>query len=402
MLRFPVVADIRLARLPLVVAVALAAAYTLILAVLFLRHAWIVDSAGHPFFADFVAIWTSGHLALQGTALSAYDGHALHNAELATIGHDAPGYLGWPYPPIYFFVAAAAASLDFTAAFLLIGLATLAAHALVVAAIARDRSAALFACAAPWAFAALYAGQNGFLTAALLGGALLAIPRRPILAGLALGLLTFKPQYGLLFPLALLADGRWRVILSALAATLALWLLAGAVFGFATFGAFFHRLSETGQTLVVEGAVGWHKLQSVYGATRWLGGSTAVAGLLQAAATLAALAGSAVLWRSRRVFALKAAGLAAAAPLATPYVFLYDFPVLAVAVAFLYRERPFDRIEFAALAAALACSVAAAAYAIPSGAVAVPIVLALVGRRAVSRSAMAVSPRRLLPDALLS
>ena len=53
------------------------------------------------------------------------------------------------------------------------------------------------------------AGQNGFLTAALIGGALGLLERRPALAGICLGLLTYKPQFGLLFPFVLIADRRW-------------------------------------------------------------------------------------------------------------------------------------------------------------------------------------------------
>ena len=50
-------------------------------------------------------------------------------------------------------------------------------------------------------------GQNGFLTAALIDGTLYLMPVRPILAGICLGLLSYKPQYGLLFPLVLIAAG---------------------------------------------------------------------------------------------------------------------------------------------------------------------------------------------------
>ena len=53
-------------------------------------------------------------------------------------------------------------------------------------------------------------GQNGFLTAALIGGTLYLMPVRPVLAGICLGLLTYKPQYGLLFPIVLVAAGHWR------------------------------------------------------------------------------------------------------------------------------------------------------------------------------------------------
>ena len=54
-------------------------------------------------------------------------------------------------------------------------------------------------------------GQNGFLTAALIGGTLYLMPVRPVLAGICLGLLSYKPQYGLLFPLVLIAASQWTV-----------------------------------------------------------------------------------------------------------------------------------------------------------------------------------------------
>ena len=73
----------------------------------------------------------------------------------------------------------------------------------------------LLALAAPMAFINALVGQNGFLTAALIGGALYLIPVRPVLAGICLGLLTYKPQYGLLFPIVLIAAGHWRVFISA-------------------------------------------------------------------------------------------------------------------------------------------------------------------------------------------
>src|SRR6185312_13844103 len=73
----------------------------------------------------------------------------------------------------------------------------------------------LLALAIPMAFINALVGQNGFLTAALIGGTLYLIPIRPVLAGICLGLLTYKPQYGLLFPIALIVAGQWRVFVSA-------------------------------------------------------------------------------------------------------------------------------------------------------------------------------------------
>ena len=68
------------------------------------------------------------------------------------------------------------------------------------------------AAAFPAVFINLGHGQNGFLTAGLLGAALLSLPRRPLLSGILFGLLAYKPQFGLLIPVALLVAGQWRAI----------------------------------------------------------------------------------------------------------------------------------------------------------------------------------------------
>ena len=71
----------------------------------------------------------------------------------------------------------------------------------------------LLALAFPAVFINLGHGHNGFLTAALFGGALATLERRPLVAGMLFGLLAYKPQFGMLIPLVLLATGRWRVYL---------------------------------------------------------------------------------------------------------------------------------------------------------------------------------------------
>jgi arabinofuranan 3-O-arabinosyltransferase len=85
------------------------------------------------------------------------------------------------------------------------------------------------------------------------------------------------------------------------------------------------------------------------------GGSETLAWTVQGALSLLLAVGLVWLWRSRVAFELKAAALAAGALLATPYLFMYDLVVLAVAVAFLLRlalAREFlSRIEIAALTA---------------------------------------------------
>ena len=66
--------------------------------------------------------------------------------------------------------------------------------------LSRKPGLALLILFSPAVVVCLDAGQNGLFTAALLVGGLRLADRRPILAGVLLGLANFKPQHGLLIP----------------------------------------------------------------------------------------------------------------------------------------------------------------------------------------------------------
>lgn len=356
-------------------------AYGAALASMAWRHQWLLGKGGVPLVTDFIAVWSAGGMARAGHALAAYNPVALHAAEAAAAGGNFAGQLGWPYPPSYFFVAATVALIGFAPALLVWGAVTGASYAAVTVAIARTRSAAVLALAAPWTLACFMVGQNGFLTAALIGGALVMLEMQPIVAGVLFGLLACKPQFGILIPFALAAGGRWRCFAAAALTVVLVNAAAVAVFGTGTLTAFFQVLPQTADALVSRGAVGFAKLHSLYGVMRWLGAPAAAGWTMQILLSLALVAATAWLWRSRAPTALKAAGLAAAIPLATPYVFLYDLPVLAMALAFLYRHRAFDRFEMAAVAAALVAVASFTAITAPVGFVGAAIVAGLVIRR---------------------
>src|SRR5690606_31716928 len=82
-------------------------------------------------------------------------------------------------------------------------------------------------------------GQTGFLTAALLGAGAALVERRPALAGILFGLLTYKPQFGLLIPIALIAGRKWRVVIWAALTTAALTGLSLGLFGVSIWTDFF-------------------------------------------------------------------------------------------------------------------------------------------------------------------
>jgi hypothetical protein len=245
----------------------------------------------------------------------------------------------------------------------------------------------MLALAAPMILNNGLVGQNGFLTAALIGGTLYLMPVRPILAGICLGLLSYKPQYGLLFPLVLIAAAQWRTFFSAAATTVLLVLVSWFAYGTESWQAFFHWMPVFSQAFLVEGKATWWKLQSLYSLIRFLGGSEQLAWALHWILTATVAVGLVVMWRSRVSYSLKAAALATGTLLITPYLFMYDMMVLAIPVGFLVRiglKRGFRQYELAALACAVALIFSFIFMGAPVGLGATLIVAALIVRRATS------------------
>lgn len=328
-------------------------AFAVALAVMCGSHAWLFDATGHPITTDFVSFWSAGKLALSGHALAAYSPKLRHAAEIATVGHAFPDTWGWWYPPLFLFVVAGLATLPYAAAFNVMNSATLVLHAATTASIAKHRAAFFLTSAAPWGMFGMIHGQNQFLSAAIVGGALLTLETRPWLSGIILGLLSYKPQLGVLFPIALACGGYWRAFGWSCVGT-ALWtILSGMVFGFATFPAFWHGLSAVGGEVMLTNPAYLPNLQSLFGQMRALGFGTAVSSVAQAGLSATCLIAVVAVWRREIAFELKAAVLATAIPLASPYVQGYDLTLLSVALAFLYRHRPFDSMEWAAIAVAI-------------------------------------------------
>ena len=180
-------------------------------------------------------------------------------------------------------------------------------------------------------------GQNGFLSAALVGGALVVLDRRPIAAGILFGLLVYKPQYGLLIPLVLMVNGRWKCFSSA-AVTVALLTLATTLaFGIDVWRAFLASTEFTRTVVLEQGNTGWYKIQSVFAWARMWGAPIPLAYALQGTAILGIGAALVWLWRSTAPYRLKAAAFCLATILAKPYSFDYDMMVLAPAIAFIGR-----------------------------------------------------------------
>ena len=318
--------------------IALAAGALILPMLMFVRGVWLVNPEGAALPCDFLSFWSAGHLALQGQASTAYDFAALRAIEAQTVGVPFEGFFSWFYAPIFLLVTTPLAALPYVWSFAIWGAGTLILYLTVIHAIIPRRAALALAIAWPPAVLNFIDGQTGFLTAALLGGALVLLERRPTVAGILLGILTFKPQFGILVPLVLVLTGRWRALVSAVVTAGALVVLTVAFFGLEAWEGFVHSAPLASDLILERGLTGWNKLQSVYAVARLLGVSSTAAWTVHA--VVAAAMCIVVLWTWMRPtpYELKAAALSAGTFVVTPYVLFYDLAGLAVPIAFLIRH----------------------------------------------------------------
>ena len=319
---------------------ALAAVYAGLLLHFYLAGAWITDRAGMPVYSDFTDAWVAGIEALRGKVALIYEPAEFIRIQPALLRPRDFFYPNWPYPPTYLLVLAPFGALPYFDALVAWDIATLFGCIVVVYCIVRQRPAIALLLASPYTLWNFLAGQNGFLTASLIGASLLSLERRPVLAGVLMGCLSYKPQFGILFPVALAASSQWRAFASA-AGTAA--LLAGtstAAFGRGPWLAFPRELVvQSSLNLFADPDSNWGLLQTVYGLIRDVHGGAAPAWAMQGVTTVGVAIIVWLVWRSEVRYALKAAMLSAATLIATPYAFAYDLAAIAIPIAFLANDQ---------------------------------------------------------------
>jgi arabinofuranan 3-O-arabinosyltransferase len=351
----------------------------------YFSHWWIFDEKGLGIPTDFVNVWSAGRLVLDGHAAQAYDWDIQKQVQIAVLGQSYEGNFAWHYPPPFLFVAAVLAHFPYAVAFAgWAGISFLPYLAVTRAIVGRSFGLVL-AAAFPVVFTNALVGQNGFLTAALIGATLYWLPVRPVLSGICLGLLSYKPQYGLLFPLVLIAASQWTVFVTAGIVAVVMAFASWLAFGTESWQAFFHWMPMFSQAFLTEGRAPWGKMQSIFALVRYLGGTEQLAWVFQWIMSGAVAVLLALMWRSRVSYPLKAAALATGTLLVTPYLFLYDVLVLAIAVAFVVRiglNRGFQRHELPALGLVAALLMFFPLVGAPTGFAATLIVAGLIARRA--------------------
>lgn len=306
------------------------------------------DAMHRPLGTDFSGVWVAGREVLAGHPAQPYDNAAHAAAQAAAFGR-SDSYLPWPYPPYALALAAALAALPYLAALAVWQGGTLLLYlAAVRRALAGARLATRDVMVAAAAFPAvainLLHGQNGFLSAGLIGLGALAVPRRPAVGGALLGLLAYKPQLAIAVPVALAAGRHWRAMAAAAATVAAMTAATWLAFGLAPWVGFVDNLGFARRVILEMGGLESWKLQSAFAAARLLGAPLPAAYAAQAVVAGAALAALAWLWFGVHDTRLKLAGLAVASLLVTPYAVDYDLVILGPALAALvavFIERGF-------------------------------------------------------------
>lgn len=289
--------------------------------------------------ADFLAFYTAGEFTATGDALNAYDPRALDEAVKTRAPVENPG-LTWQYPPTVFFLTAVLALLPYKASyFLWMGLTWAALAAAFYSIGVRGRSLRLLVLS-PFCLVAIIVGQLSLLTAALLILAAYKPNSRWIVAGLAAGLLTVKPQLGLLLPIAYIAVGAWRTIAVAAVTALIIHAPSLLVFGVDGWRAFFTAALRLNTDIINTGSYAPPgNMTTLFSQLRLFGLPPSIASPIQHLAALLIAIATWRVWRDKAndddAALAKCAVLCAGAILASPYAYIYEMTALLPAALYL-------------------------------------------------------------------
>lgn len=296
----------------------------------------LLDVTGHQYGRDFLNVWAGPRIAAQSGIMALFDYEAYYRALERLYGAAVP-FHNWSYPPhLLLFLPPFAAPPYIPALILwtLLGFALYAGVVLTRLPAAARTAGLVFLLLAPSSIINSVTGQNGFFTAALFLGGLMLLDRRPVVAGVLFGLLTVKPQLGLLLAPALLAIGAWRSIVSAILTATALVGTSVLLWGIEPWLGWLTQASRYQQWLLTNNFDGFYTymMPSIFAAARLIGLPVAAAAAVQAAVAVVVVAVTVVAFRRTRDTAARALLLGCGTLLVSPYAFNYDMTLLTAAL----------------------------------------------------------------------
>lgn len=205
----------------------------------------------------------------------------------------------------------------------------------------RVRLGAVIMALSPGLLVTVFFGHPDMIIAALLVPGLILLERRPVIAGLLLGVATVKPQLGLVIALVLVVRFNWRAIAAALVSAGLLVGLSVILYGVAPWLSYFHVIIpfEEGVPKLIYARHLFYFTPTVFAVFAWLRLPFNWAMGLQLACGAAAAAIALYIWTKSKDEALRTLAVLLATTLFLPYLNVYDLTVVVLAqVAFLFRS----------------------------------------------------------------
>jgi hypothetical protein len=293
--------------------------------------------SGLPLAADFSNYWAASKLTLSGHPALAYNINDLHGLEQQLLGAQHRNLSGFFYPPIFLLMVFPLGLLPYIYSFIMWIAITLIVYLFVLSTISNHRIIFPVILLFPGIFENFIFGQNAFLSGSMLGGGLLLLDRCPLLAGCLFGLLCYKPPFLLIVLFALLVGRYWNTIIAAIITSLMLVVISFLVFGREVWLAYFPVMSMP-MKLLESGQAAWSIMPTFFAATLSAGLNVQAAYVVQGVVSVLVLSGVAWVWFKKTNLAVRGAVLTLGLLLYSPYSFIYELALLALALCWIWED----------------------------------------------------------------
>ena len=311
----------------------------------------LIGIHGRPMGADWAAFWLAADQTAQLKTAQAYDTRNFVTAFEAIFGKKE--YFAWQYPPTTSLALTPLTHLSyrFGALIWVLGPAIwliITLHKTFPPSQSEPPAIAI-ALACPAVMININYGQTGALIAVLTFLAVTHLNTRPHLSGAAMGLIWFKPHFGVLLPFAVIGARAWKAGFVA-GSIIALWIVLSLLHeGIEPWRAWVYALIDAPGRITKEMLGG--PFTSWYGFVTNLTGTKALGYGAQMVSATIAIAATFFIFRKTHSPLTRVAVLTTGALTVSPYTMFYDWVLIVPALMALTRTGPLQDLRLATLLA---------------------------------------------------
>lgn len=300
---------------------------------------------------DFVFFYAAARHAVTGNIADLYNNYWVSNTSgsiIPELGNQILSYWGWLYPPHYLLLLAPLGFLPYYFALALWLAISVVFPAFVLWHFWKMRGALWLATILNInVIYCLSMGQNTLIFAAITGMGIASLQKRPMLAGICFAVLSMKPHFALLIPLALILGRYWQVLIYTIAITLLLMAVTGLAFGWDVWAMAIAHFNSV-QNVSLASDIWFFSIYSAYRALLELSLPNIYAWVGYFIVAAFALYGFGKIWLGKHDSATKWLAFAVAVVLFSPYSLAYDaaWLVLPVMAWFSNRSGQNDTLPF--------------------------------------------------------